>query len=132
MNNRIKELRKHLNMNQTEFGARIGVKQGTIAGYENGLRTPLDTVVTSICKEFGVSEWWLRNGEGDMMKPVTREEELATLMGKLLNCEPSFKHRLIAVLLRMDPSEWEMLERKAQELFEEMKKADPEGSAGDS
>ena len=124
MNNRIKELRKHLNMNQTEFGSRIGVKQGTIAGYENGLRTPLDTVVSSICKEFGVSEKWLRTGEGEMMRAVSREEELASMMGKLLHCDPSFKHRLISVLLRMDESEWNMLERKAQELLEEMKKAD--------
>lgn len=78
MNARIKELRKQLDMNQTEFGARIGVKQTTIAGYENGLRTPLDTVVTSICKEFGVSEWWLRNGEGEMFAEVEDDFELVT------------------------------------------------------
>lgn len=125
MNERIKELRKHLNMNQTEFGSRIGVKQTTIAGYENGLRTPSDLAVSSICKEFGVNEIWLRTGEGDMMRAMSREEELSVMMGKLLTCEPSFKHRLISVLLRMDEGEWEMLERKANELLEEIKKADP-------
>lgn len=131
MNNRFKELRKHLNMNQDAFGKRLGITAPAISKIESGDRQPSDQVILSICREFGVSELWLRTGAGDMMKPVTREEELAALMGKLLNCEPSFKHRLIAVLLRMDPSEWEMLERKALELFEEMKKADPEGSAGD-
>ena len=124
MNNRIKELRKHLNMNQEEFGARIGVKRSTITNYETGDRIPLDTVVSSICKEFGVSEAWLRNGEGKMMRELSREQELSSMMSKLLNCDPSFKHRLISVLLRMDEAEWEMLERKANELLEEIKKAD--------
>ena len=116
MNNRIKELRKHLNMNQTDFGAKIGVKQGTIAGYENGMRVPLDTVISSICREFGVNELFVT---------LSREEELADMMSKLLTCEPSFRHRLVSVLLRMSDDEWEMLERKALELQEELKKADP-------
>lgn len=66
MGERIKELRKALGLNQTDFGNRIGLKQGSIAGYEIGARTPLDTVVTSICREFNVNEVWLRTGEGDM------------------------------------------------------------------
>lgn len=36
MNERIKLLRKALELNQTDFGARIGVKQGTVAAYESG------------------------------------------------------------------------------------------------
>lgn len=64
MENRIRELRKKLGMNQTEFGARIGLKQTTIAGYENGSRNPLDSIIISICREFNVNENWLRTGEG--------------------------------------------------------------------
>ena len=78
MNTRIKELRKHFDMNQEEFGARIGVKRSTITNYETGDRVPLDAVVTSICKEFGVSEWWLRNGEGEMFAEVEDDFELVT------------------------------------------------------
>lgn len=126
MNNRIKELRKHLNMNQEEFGARISVSRSAVAGYETGIRVPLDAVIASICKEFSVNENWLRNGEGEMFRSMSREEELASMMSKLLSCEPGFKHRLISVLLRMNESEWEMLEQKAQELLEETKKADPD------
>ena len=130
MNSRIKELRKHLNINQENFGTRIGVSRSTIANYETGAREPLDAVVTSICKEFSVNELWLRTGSGEMFRQISREEELANLIGKhLLSCDPSFKHRLISVLLRMSPDEWEMLERKAQELLEETKKADSEESA---
>lgn len=48
MKERIKLLRKYLGLNQTEFGARIGVKQTSVAGYETGARIPLDTVIGSI------------------------------------------------------------------------------------
>lgn len=66
MKNRIKELRKVLNLNQTEFGTRIGLKQSAVTAYETGVRNPLDTVITSICREFNVSEEWLRTGSGEM------------------------------------------------------------------
>lgn len=125
MNERIKELRKHLNMNQDSFGKRLGVTGPAVSRMESGDRQPSDQVILSICREFGVNEIWLRTGEGDMMRAMSREEELSVMMGKLLTCEPSFKHRLISVLLRMDEGEWEMLERKANELLEEIKKADP-------
>ena len=65
MKDRIKAVRKELALNQTDFGSRIGVKQGTVAAYENGSRIPLDSVIVSICREFGVSEHWLRTGEGE-------------------------------------------------------------------
>lgn len=128
MKNRIKELRKYLNLNQTEFGDRIGVKQGTIAGYENGVRVPIDAVVLSICREFNVNESWLRYGEGDMFRTQTKEEELYELFGMMMgdiSKEAEFKRRLITVMLRMRPEEWSLLERKARELLEETKKDAP-------
>ena len=70
MNSRIRKLRKTLGLSQAEFGEKIGVKQTTVAGYETGGRTPLDAVVSLICREFNVSEQWLRNGEGDMFVSV--------------------------------------------------------------
>lgn len=125
MNTRIKDVRKTLNLTQETFAERIGLKRNSIAQIETGARIPSNQVIISICREFGVNEIWLRTGEGEMMRALSREEELTNMMGKLLSCEPSFKHRLISVLLRMDESEWEMLEQKANELLEEMKKADP-------
>lgn len=69
MNERIKELRKALGLTQQELADRIGVKQNTIAQYEIGRNTPINSVVSLICKEFNVSEDWLRNGNGDMFLP---------------------------------------------------------------
>lgn len=117
MNTRIKILRKELGLNQTEFGAKIGVKQGSIAGYENGSRTPLDTVINSICREFNVSETWLRTGEGDMFIHLSRDEEIAAFIGDVLSGErEDFRRRFISVLARLDVSDWKLLEKIANEL----------------
>lgn len=69
MNERIKKLRKYLDLTQKEFGERIGIKGNTIANYELGRNEPIDAVISLICREFNVSEEWLRNGTGEMFKP---------------------------------------------------------------
>lgn len=127
MNERIKELRKALNLTQQDFAEKIGVKRNTIAQYEIGRNLPIDAVITSICREFNVNEEWLRTGEGEMFIHRTRDDELSAFFGDLLSGQSDFKRRLIAVLSRLDESEWEMLEKMADKLMDEMQKekADP-------
>ena len=68
-NERIKKLRKALDLTQAEFASRIGTTQNSLAGYETGRRNSSSSVVNNICKEFRVNETWLRTGEGDMFLP---------------------------------------------------------------
>lgn len=125
MHNRIKEVRKFYNLTQTQFGNRIGVKGNTITNYENDMRTPSDAVILSICREFNVNETWLRTGKGEMFIEKTRTEEIDQFISEIMQGEPDFRRRLVSVLARMTPDEWELLERKALELVAEMKNASP-------
>lgn len=125
MQDRIKAIRKMNKLTQSDFGERIGVKGNTITGYETGLRSPSDAVVVSICREFNINETWLRTGEGDMSRPVSRDEEIAAFMGEIMRGEDAdFRRRLISVLSRLDFAEWELLERMALKLAAETKKED--------
>ena len=118
MQERIRALRKQLGLNQTEFGARIGVKQTTIAGYERGSSTPLDAVVSAICREFGVSEMWLRTGEGEMFPPRDNMEDLLYLSGRFFSSEPTeFQQRFARMMYSLTPEEWALLEKKARFLL---------------
>lgn len=81
MKERIKRLRKTLNLTQQEFAERIGVKRNTVGQYEIGRNDPTDTVITLICKEYGVNEAWLRHGTGEMFAPDP-EDELSALAAK--------------------------------------------------
>lgn len=74
MKERLKKLRRELDLTQTEFAERIGSVQNTITGYESGRRNPSNPVIASICKEFNVNEKWLRTGNGEMFAPDTGEE----------------------------------------------------------
>ena len=66
INNKLKELRKKLNLTQQEFADRINTSRSNIAGYEAGSRVPSTAVMYLICREFNVNKNWLRNGVGDI------------------------------------------------------------------
>lgn len=74
MKNRIKEIRKDLDLTQQEFADRIGVKRNTIATYESGRNTPIDAVISLICREFKINEEWLRYGKGKKEQPEPKSE----------------------------------------------------------
>lgn len=78
MKERIRELRKHLNMTMDEFGARIGLSKAAISLIESGRNGARDQTLLAICREFGVNEHWLRTGEGEMFEQ-TRENVLDRL-----------------------------------------------------
>lgn len=117
MNERIKKLRKSLDLTQQEFADRIGIKRGAIANYEVGRNIPTDSVVSLICREFNVNEEWLRNGTGEMFLPIDRNADIARLTKQLLDEESdSFKNRLISILSNLSVEEWQYLEKRAKEL----------------
>lgn len=70
MNDRIKELRKTLNLTQNGFADRLGVKRNTVAQWEIGVNNLSEQVTRAICREFNVNETWLRAGEGEMFVPA--------------------------------------------------------------
>lgn len=119
---RIRAVRRALDLTQTEFGRRIGMKQNTIALIEGGRNTS-DQTLKAICREFNVSEDWLRTGEGEMFVPKSRDEELAEFFGNVQGIGPeSFKRRFVAMLSRLDEEDWALLERMAERLLSETKK----------
>ena len=56
---RIKELRKHNNLNQKEFASAIGITQSTLSSYENGNALPSIDVLITMATTFHVSIDWI-------------------------------------------------------------------------
>ena len=111
MGERIKELRKALKMTQQEFADRLNVQRGSIASYETGRISPSNAAISLICKELNVSEDWLRNGEGDMFIPMTRDEEIASFIGSVqADVDDTFKKRFISALAKLSTEEWKSIE----------------------
>lgn len=123
MNERIKAVRKRFGLKQAEFGSRIGLTPSGISKIESADSGVSNAVLLAIEREFGVDDNWLRTGEGEMLRPTSRDEELAAFFGELQGSTPDFRHSLISVLSRLSVDEWAMLERKALELLDEIKKS---------
>lgn len=72
---RIKELRKRLGLSQREFAKKIGKATISIAKWEAGDRTPDESTLKLIAKEFNVNEEWLKTGKGEMFVETPIKEE---------------------------------------------------------
>ena len=105
MQNRIRLLRKTLNLTQAAFGERIAVKANTITNYETGLRAPSDSVIRSICREFGVSEAWLRTGEEPMFVARSQDEQIAAYVAQTLKSNNELKKAALALVLSRSDEE---------------------------
>lgn len=66
MNERLKELREELKLNQKDFSSRINISQPALAMMEKGSRILRDIHISRISSEFNVNEDWIRTGVGEM------------------------------------------------------------------
>ena len=119
---RIKEVRKSEGLTQQKFAERIGAKQNTIAQYEIGRNTPIDPVITSICREFRVNETWLRTGAGTMHEETTEEEKLSAFFGEVLATAPDARSAFVAALADLPPEFWPLVAELAQNYAAKFKK----------
>lgn len=108
MKNRIKQIRKSFSLTQTEFSTILGLTKNFISLLETGERTPSDRTIIDICVKFGVSETWLRTGEGDPFLPKTREEEIGEIVKAASNNDPDEAIKFFTALLE-DMSEAEIM-----------------------
>lgn len=87
MNDRINQIRRKEGMSQRKFADRIGVSENYVWMMEKGDRVPSDRTIADICREFGISEEWLRTGNGEMYKPKGRNQILAEFFADVLDAK---------------------------------------------
>lgn len=80
---RLKQLRKALKINQTNFAKELGITQTAYSMIENGINPLSDRHIKVICSAFNVSERWLRTGEGDMFFSSPYEKEFTDIFSNL-------------------------------------------------
>lgn len=116
-NERVRALRKELGLTLQAFGDRLGVTRATVSRIENGVNNLTDQMVVSICREYGASKAWLRDGIGEMFVPITQNEKIARFAGELMKDEtPEFRRQLVEILADLDDDGWEALACFAEKL----------------
>lgn len=113
MKDRIKKIRKHFKLTQQEFADRIGLKRNSVANYEIGRNTPMEPIINSICKEFGVNEVWLRTGEGgdeNMFTTVSKDDRFSLNLGKLSKTQNEMLINMVNSIAEASPEKLKYIE----------------------
>lgn len=119
INDRIKSIRINQGLSQAKFGARIGANRDMVNNVENRRSNANDLYIKAICREFNVSEIWLKTGEGEVYKSLERETEIAQYIGDVFSQDDILKKRFLVALSRLSSSELEAIFKFAQELLKD-------------
>lgn len=120
INQRFRELREMLGKTQSEWADIMGLSRSGITAIESGQRNVTEKHIKLLAIEpidgKYINEDWLRSGNGDPLKKLTRSQVIADFAGDLIKEDDSFKTRLIEALAKLDEDEWMVLENLAKDL----------------
>lgn len=120
INQRIDFLVRSLGVTKTKFAESIHVSSQFVSSLCSGAKQPSDRTIADICREYGVSEEWLRTGDGEMMQKLTRNQEIAEFMGRLMNDpDDAPRKRFISIVSKLGVEEWDMLAQIAKKWAED-------------
>lgn len=91
---RLKTIRKALDLNQTDFGARINLSQTTIGQYEKETRPITERVISQLIAEYNINEEYLRHGTGEML--VSHRADLVSELAQKLQLSEQEQQLLLA------------------------------------
>ena len=114
INDRIKSLRKNLNLSQEAFGNRIGITRASISNIEKGTRNMSEQTLKSICREFNVSSAWLNEGVGDMFNDM--DVDLLNKVDEILSGEDEFYKNILRTIVNLSDEDLLLFKRVVDEL----------------
>lgn len=115
---RVKEIRKTLNLTLEKFGDKIGVQKSAVSKIERGDVGLTEQMSKSICREFNVNYDYLVNGEGDMFSnlPQTILDELCVQYDL-----SDFDRSIVEMYISLSVEERECVKRKMIELVDKIR-----------
>lgn len=117
INTRIAAVIQASGLTKTAFAERVKVSQQHISRLAKD-GTPSERTILDICREFNVSERWLRTGEGEMFVRLSREEEITKFAMEVIRDPASeFQRQLISTMARLEPAQWKLMEQMLDELI---------------
>jgi len=111
INERIKILRKNINLTQKEFAQKICVSTSFQTLTELNQKKVLPRHIKLIVTAFGVNEQWLRTGEGEMFeKDVTPDYKVIETVDIFKQLNPFFQDLMLEQMNKL--LEYEKMEKK--------------------
>lgn len=103
VNQRIRQVRHTLNLNQIKFSKGIYLSNGYYAGIELENHPVNDRIIELVVAKYGVNRHWLETGEGAMFdkEPDKKLMEMVDFFGKLNSHFQDFLLDLMAKLIKL-------------------------------
>jgi transcriptional regulator with XRE-family HTH domain len=97
VNQRVKQVRKALNLSQVTFSKGIYLSNGYYAEIELENRKANDRILELIVSKYGVNRRWLESGEGEMFdqRPDEKLEEMNIVFREL---EPQYRELVLTII----------------------------------
>lgn len=115
-NERVKEIRKTLDLTLEKFGERIGVTRGSMSNIENGNRNLTEQMTKSICREFSVDYMWLTTGEGEMF--IDTDDDFIERIDRIMAGEDEARKNLFKFMLELSDEDIAALDRLMKKAIE--------------
>ena len=120
MNERIKQVRKHYGLTLEKFGERLGLTNSALSLIESGKRNPQEQTLRLICREFGVSYVWLKDGTGEMLLEPDEDDAV----NRVMLGGSDFAKLVFRQLAKLPPEAWAQFQSFVDELASQNKKSD--------
>ena len=105
INDRIAWCVKNSKLTKTAFAEKINVSQSFISRLVSGEKVPSDRTIADICREFNISEVWLRTGEGEPHIQRDEDEEFLEVMEQIHMSDDELIKRIIKAYWFMEDDE---------------------------
>lgn len=122
MNERISYIIKSLGIKKVEFATALNLSGAMISKLCSGDGAPSDRTIADICRIFNVNEVWLRTGIGEPFIQLSREEEIASVLGRAISGNHSAKDAFIRALARLPDEAFPAMTQLVLSLAEEIEK----------
>lgn len=110
--------------NKSEFARKVNLTPAYISKLDREPnRTPSDRTIADICREFSVSEHWLRTGEGEMFLQLSDDADFIQIMAEIQVSDDDFIKALLKSYWKLNESEKAAIRKLVDGMIEENKKA---------
>lgn len=119
MNERLKELRTTLKLNQSEFGEKLGVSRDVISNIELNRADIKEPFIKLLCKTFRVDYMWLTTGVGDMFMEADLDD--FELIQDIISNQSEFAQNVFKLCCKLTEEDWKNIEKVAKNVSKYIK-----------
>lgn len=110
MNNRLKLLRKKLDLTQTEFAKTLGISQNFLSAIEHG-ESKISTELCLSLSKINVNLNWLIAGEGQMFRTASQNDTLINEIISILKTLPQDRQEFVLKVAQDQKNLSDLLEK---------------------